>query len=353
MELAFRALQVALLFALLGLVVSIVRHQRVTKRRQDGLLQELQPTLGTRRWFRVNVSRPAAYRRIFKWLPFEGKGLLVDEGDQLRLVAVLPGQPRLERLWPRQPQDVRWVGNASLGAGNLHWLAVGSGDEGLMVCADTGMNALQSREATADILRALRPGEPLAPAALGEFALEKNRTALAVCAVFLVVLCLTLLDMAVSEHELLSPRHLYVITALLGLCGLLSCPLMMARQVPAREALVLSGLLAIALGGGLTRGVLRLDQWLAGGAVATDYRLEGRARLVPVQPGPPAVSLPQVRDYWDQFDPGSVHRLDIVHGPLGLWQLDRRRLNAATRDWYPRSDSPAAAAPPGPSAARR
>ena len=119
----------------------------------------------------------------------------------------------------------------------------------------------------------------------------------------IAVLCLTLLDMALSEHELLSPRHLYLITAALGLSGLLAYPLMVARRVPAREAMVVSGLLAIALCGGLTRGALRLDQWLAGSAVATDYRLEGRARLVPVQPGPPAVSLPQVRDYWDQFDP--------------------------------------------------
>ncbi|MFG6486993.1 hypothetical protein ACG04R_09940 [Roseateles sp. BYS78W] len=353
MELVLRVLQVALLLALLGLLFSVLRHQRRTKRGQDELLRELQPTLGARRWFRVNVSRPAAYRRVLKMLPFEGKGLLIDEGGQLRLLAVLPGSGRLERVWPLRTQELRWVGNASLGAGNLHWLALGHGEAGVMVCADTGMNALQSREATADILRALLPGEALVAAALTDFALEKNRTALVTCALFLAVLCLTLLDMALSEHELLSPRHLYLITAALGLSGLLAYPLMVARRVPAREAMVVSGLLAIALCGGLTRGALRLDQWLAGSAVATDYRLEGRARLVPVQPGPPAVSLPQVRDYWDQFDPGTVHTLDIVHGPLGLWQLDRSRLNAATRDWYRRDDAATPPATTGSSAAGR
>lgn len=353
MEWVFQALQLGLLLVLLVFLLPVFRHQRRTKRGQEALLRELQPVLGTRRWFRVNVSRPAAYRRILKMLPFEGKGLLIDEGDQLRLVAVLRGDKRLERLWPRRPEALRWVGNASLSAGNLHWLALGHGDDGVMVCADTGMNALQSREATADILRALLPDAPLAAGALTEFALEKNRAALSVCALFLVALCLTLLDLALSEHELLSPRHLYPVTVLLGLTGLLAYPLMVARRVPAREAMVLSGLLAIALGGGFTRGVLRLDQWLAGGAVATDYRLEGGARLVPVRPGPPPVSLRQVRAYWDQFDAGSVHTLDIVHGPLGLWQLDRRRLNATTRDWYQRNDGAAAAPAPSPSTASR
>lgn len=259
---------------------------------------------------------------------------------------------RIERTLQRGADAIRWVGNASLSSGNLHWLALGQGDATLMVCADTGMNALLSREATADILRALLPGQPLEASALKEFALEKNRASVVVAVLFVAVLCLALGDMAFSEHELLAPRDLYPYAALLGMVGLLAYPVLKRSRVPAREAMVLSGLLAVALGGGFTRGALRLDQWLAGGAVSTAYKLEGRAHLTPVQPGPPAVTLRQVHEYWDQFDPGTVHQLDIVHGPLGLWQLDRRQLNAVTRDWYQHADTAAPAASAVSAAAR-
>lgn len=346
MSQVFTGLQLALFGALALLMVSLWRHQRRTKRGQDELLKVWAPRLGSHRWFRVNVSRPAAYARILKLQPFEGKGLLIDEGEQVRVVAVLGNGERLERTLPVAADAIRWVGNASLSSGNLHWLALGHVDDAVMVCADTGMNALLSREATSDILRALLPGQPLATGALQEFALEKNRASLAVAVLFVGVLCLTLGDIAFSEHELLEPRSLYFYTALLGMVGLLAYPALHRSRVPAREAMVLSGLLAVALCGGLTRGALRLDQWLAGGAVATAYKLEGRAHLTPLQPGPPVVTLRQVHEYWDQFDPGTVHQLDIVHGPLGLWQLDRRQLNAVTRDWYQRSEG-AASAPAG------
>lgn len=352
MSQVFTGLQLALFGTLALLMVSLWRHQRRTKRGQEELLKHWAPSLGSQRWFRVNVSRPAAYARILKLQPFEGKGLLIDEGEQLRLVAVLGSGERLEQTLPRAADAIRWVGNASLGSGNLHWLALGRGIDAVMVCADTGMNALLSREATADILRALLPGQPLAAGALQEFALEKNRASVAVAVLFVAVLCLTLGDMAFSEHELLAPRSLYPYTALLGLIGLLAYPVLQRSRVPAREAMVLSGLLAVALGGGLTRGALRLDQWLAGGAVATAYKLEGRAHLTPLQPGPPAVTLRQVHEYWDQFDPGTVHQLDIVHGPLGLWQLDRRQLNAVTRDWYRHADTAAPSASAASTAAR-
>lgn len=337
-------LELGLVLSLWVLLVQVYWHQGRTKRAQDELLQARQAELGARRWFRVNVSRPAAFRRVFKVLPFEGTGLLIDEEQQLRLVAVLRGGEHLERVVPKTPENLSWLGNAGPNAVHICWISFGHGDDAVMICADTGLNAHPSREASADLFRALLPGQPLPASALGGFALEKNRAALTVALIFVAVLCLSLLDLGLSEHELLSPPGVYLATGSLGLVGLLVWPVLMRARVPCGESVVLALLLSAALAGGASRLALRLDQWLAGGAVAIEYRLEGGARLVPVTPGPPAVSLPHVREYWDQFDAGTVHTLDIVHGPLGLWQLDRTRLNAATHAWYAQDRSKAASA---------
>lgn len=344
MEQVFLALQFGLMLSLLGLLVQIYWHQGPMKRAQDELLQARQAELGARRWFRVNVSRPAAYRRVLKVLPFEGKGLLIEEEQQLRLVAVLRGGERLERVVPKTPENLSWLGHAGPSSVQLCWISFSHADDAVMICADTGLNPHQSREASADLLRALLPGQPLPAMALEGFALEKNRAAMTVALIFVALLCLSLLDFALSEHELLSPQWVYLATGSPGLVGLLVCPVLMRARVPRGESVVLALLLAAALAGGTSRLALRLDQWLAGGAVAIEYRLEGGARLVPVTPGPPAVSLPHVSEYWGQFDAGTVHTLDIVHGPLGLWQLDRTRLNAATHAWYVQESSNAASA---------
>lgn len=338
MNLVLLNAQVALFCVVLLILGYGVRHERRTKKLQQTLLDELQPDLAQLRWFRINLARQRFFDRRMKLLGYESKGLLIDQGDHLRIVAVQLDGQRVERVAPKVAGAVRWLGNMTLGAGNLHWLAVGEGSNAIMISADTGLNALASREATADMLRTVLPQQPLDPSAQRDFALEKNKATRIAVVALLAILMLTLFDMTVSEHQLLKPRSLYPLGVVIGFAGLLAYPLLTRRKVPAREAMVLSGMLCAVLGGGVSSAALRMDQWLAGGSVPTPYRLVGGARLQPVEPGPPEVSLPQVREYWAQFEPGSIHQLDIVHGPLGLWQLDRSRLNRITREWYERED---------------
>ncbi|HEY1130929.1 MAG TPA: hypothetical protein VGF12_16100 [Roseateles sp.] len=334
--------QLVLFAATLGMLAWVALHQRRTKKHQDALLSELQASLGQQRWFRINLARPAFFDRRLRVLAFEAKGLLIDEGDRLRILAARPDGERLERTVPKQPASIRWQGNAGLRSANLHWLEIGTGAEAVMISADTGMNALASREATADMLRALLPQQPLDAAALADFALDKHPATRLAMATLLVLLLALVGDIAVSEHQALAAAWpLGLLGFGVGLAALLLYPVFIRRKVPGRESLILTVLLGAVLGGVAPRAALRLDQWLSGGPVPTSYRLVQGATLKPVEPGPPDVRLNNVREYWAQFDVGSTHQLDIVHGPLGLWQLDRSRLNGITRDWYLREDRPA------------
>jgi hypothetical protein len=312
--------QVALYCSLLGFVAVMFRRERRMKKRQEALLNELLPSLmPQQRWFRINLARPAFFARWMRVFAFEAKGLLIDQGDQLRVVALRPDGERLEQVTPKA--SIRWRGNTGLSSANLHWLEFGTGADAVMVAADTGMNAVASREATADLMRQLLPRQPFDASALTDFALEKHRGALTAVVVAVALLAGALIDLAVSEHQLLQPRSLQLFGLLGAPLGLLSYPMLARSKAPAREALALSALMVGALGIAIPGAALRLHQWLSGGPVATRYRLAHGSLLQPVEPGPPDVTLSNVREYWAQFEPGTIHELDIIHGPsaCGSW----------------------------------
>ena len=56
-------------------------QNRSMKKRQDALANDLQ---GQRYW-RINLAKPEFYKRWLRFMPFEAKGLLIDEGNQLRI----------------------------------------------------------------------------------------------------------------------------------------------------------------------------------------------------------------------------------------------------------------------------
>jgi hypothetical protein len=106
-------------------------------------------------------------------------------------------------------------------------------------------------------------------------------------------------------------------------------------KVPSRESMVLSMLFVVALELSFLPVVKRVDQLLAtDGAENYEYKLTKGANFEPLLAGPPVLKFPQVKEYWAQYDPGSVHRFVLVHGPLGLWQLDRSALNQQYHAFY-------------------
>lgn len=332
---------VAFQLVLLAFMGWLARRVQLSKQRQNALLDELAPGAGCR-WFRVQVSRPETFSRYLKLLPFEGPGLLIDSGEVVRVVADLWNGQRLDQTMPKQSLQIEWAVGSPI-ATRLQCLRLkGSGSE-LMVGADVGMNAHASRDATADLFRSLQPGRPLPAQAVGDFALDGNRATAIATGVLFALLFFAGVDAMANDHELLSETVFFAMPmfgelAVLPLVGVLLAlplyPILRRQRVPVAESAGLTLLIALAMALAAVPAAKRLDQLLAPEAQPVAYRLVGDTSLQPLQPGPPAGHFPELKSYWAQFERGSEHSFMLVHGPLGLWQLDRSPLHEKTRAFY-------------------
>ncbi|CAM3753879.1 hypothetical protein [Paracidovorax anthurii] len=344
MNLAMQIAMPVLQLALLGCFLVVFYRQRAMKKRQDALVREFK---GRRCW-RINVARPAYFKRRLRFLPFEGKGILIDEGGALRLkgfwnrderpfdVTIDPGQSRIE-----------WLGNRSMRAGNLYWAQLTAPRGTVLFSADTGMNALPSREALADIFHALFPEQAPDEVQTADFALEKNPRSRAVVAAFFALLAFGLLDTFVVSHFELTDaqiarilRHPLTWLATLATGAALVAATyryLLRGDVPARESMALAGLLcAVAVLSALP-AAKRLDQLLASGPTQMhDYRIASPAHLEPVNGGIglPNMRFPRAKEYWAQYPQGSIYPIPFLRGPLGLWQLDHEAFDPPLRDFY-------------------
>ena len=122
------------------------------RRLQDGLIASLDPD-SSDPWFRINLSRPGHFSSRLKLVGFEARGVLVSSAERIRILAELPSGERIDRSLPKSDLDLRWIGNPTLASANLHWISVGPPEEPLYITADTGLYALPSRQATADLCR--------------------------------------------------------------------------------------------------------------------------------------------------------------------------------------------------------
>jgi hypothetical protein len=326
--------QVVVALLLLVLMVLSIARLRRAKKSQDRLLAGLDPATA-RHWFRVAVSRPAQLKSIWKLWGFEARGILVNGDDEVRVLAELPSGERIDRTWRRDELALKWIGNRGVGSANLHWLSIGGGERALMVSADTVMNAMQSREATADMCRMIDPRLVLPESARREFALEREPATLVPVVLFFALVAYALLDgVMLSKMQMLDPGW-----AAWGLPAVLFLAVpfwawQAAREVPAREAIGVSMLLAVALVAAYFPAAKRVDQVLSDGPQVRAYRLDGNGHLSPVRPGPPAIDYSRHARYWDQFPAGSVHQFTLVRGPLGMWQVDRSGIEAKMRAFY-------------------
>ena len=322
-----------------GVVVAVLlltlRHARRARRAQDRLIDQLPPA-ASGRWFRVMLCRPAFFARWLRLQAFETRGLLVNADDHVRLLAEWPSGERLDRSLRKDALALQWVGNASLPSANLHWIRIGSGAQALLLTADTGLNAMPSREATADLWRQIAPPGALPVAAAHDFALEKHpATMTAMVALFALLLFAGVDGVVLNPFELLEGGlALWGVAAAAGL-ALPVCVGLLRLRVPGRESLGLAMLLGLAAALAWVPAIKRLDQWLAPeGVQSFAYRLGEDARFTPVEAGPPEIDFSNHRGYWAQYAQGSEHRFDLVHGPLGLWQLDHTPLRDAIRAYY-------------------
>lgn len=329
---------------LLGFAVYAGWRNRALKRQQDALAEKQQ---GKRFW-RVNLARTAYGQKFLKFLPFESKGLLVLEENQVRILGAwtTKGAP-FDWVLPVNDCGLEWLGNTALRSGNLYWARIVTPEGPINFCADTGMYALPSREALSDIFRSAFPAYPLGASATRDFSLEKNTRSLAVVALFFVLLAFALLDTYVfSSFELVDAQissllskwsvRLGGVVALLTLLTL-SYRFLSAGQVPARESLALSLMLSLVGVGACLPVLKRVDQLLAT-APSKDhaYAVQYLGYLEPVDStqGLPNMRFKRANEYWSLFPAGSEYKIPFLRGPMGLWQLDHSKFDPPIYKFY-------------------
>ncbi|MDA8521617.1 hypothetical protein [Acidovorax sp. NCPPB 4044] len=339
-----------LLFALAQLVLLAVMlplffRYRSMKRRQDSLVQSLK---GQRFW-RINVARPRFFERWLRLLAFEGKGVLIAEGDHsVRIKGFWNKDGRaFDVLIDLRQSRAQWLGNRTLRSGNLHWGQLTTPRGEILFTADTGMNALLSREALADIFRAVFTELELTEEQTQDFALEKNPRSRVVMVLFFALLFFALIDtFVVSRFELTDAQIFRILRHPLTWAGtlvsgvlvwLLTYRQLLGGGVPARESQALTGLLVTVLLLSALPVAKRIDQVLADAPAKNyDYRITGVARLEPADPrlGLPPMTFPRAKEFWSQYPTDSTYPIPYLRGPMGLWQLDHEAFDAPIRAFY-------------------
>lgn len=185
--------EVVLAFLLLGLVLWISVSRRRSKQVQDQVVENISGR--ATQWFRVYVARPAHWKSFWKFIGYEGRGVLYLEDGHYKLVARTHTGKSMEAVFDPASMQIDWRGNPGLASGNLHWFSMMSGDQQWMICADVGVNAVMSRQETADMLRKIDPHFELPDLARQEFHIEKNKAAIALVAVFFLFLLYGLVDL--------------------------------------------------------------------------------------------------------------------------------------------------------------
>lgn len=317
---------------LLAVMLYLFWRNRAMKKSQDMLAQELKG----RHYWRINLARPAFYRSWLRFLPFEAKGVLIDDGERLCIKGFwVKGQRAFESTFDKKSATVQWLGNRHLRAGNLHWAQLTTPRGELLFCADTGMYALPSREALSDIFRSVFPDYVLDAQQTADFALEKNPASVRVIALFFALLLFSLIDtFVITRFELVDAQIARIVAhplTWLGVVGgggawmVLVYRHLLGCGVPARESIVLGMFVTSALIGAALPLAKRADQWLASTPTqGYAYQITTPAHLEPVDPalGLPRMRFPRAREFWAQYPEGSEYQIPFLRGPLGLWQLD-------------------------------
>jgi hypothetical protein len=331
---------ILLYLAVFALIGYIYIKERQSKKAQDKLIDALDKNACIN-WFRIRISRPAFFRRTMKMVGSEGRAVLINMADQVRIVAELGKGEMLDRLYSKSDLNLQWLGNPGLYSANMHWISLGRDDDALIVSADTGINAMTSRESTADICRMIAPEFQLPVEAKQDFALEKNKSSLTLIVLFFLVVAYAILDgLYFSQHELINLDRAMLFMPSILIFAFPAYLLLVRGKVPSRESIVLTMLFVFALGFSFIPFIKRMDQSLAADGLQTyDYKLISDTRLESVKEGPPDLNFQGAKEYWAQYEKDSIHQFQFVHGPFGLWQLEQKMLNEKYDAFYEKLDS--------------
>lgn len=345
----FMWLQFALLMVMMLMLLRLAWQNRRLKKQQDLLVDDLR---GQRYW-RINLAQEAYYKKWLRILPFEAKGVLIDDGDAFVIKGYwLSKKAAFVSRFKKSDCRPQWLGNRSLRSSNLYWARLHTARGTLLFTADTGVVVLSSREALADIFRSAFPDYPLDQEQTREFALEKNPRSLSLLIGLLGLVVAGLLNQFFVSHwlELTDDQLGRILRYPLTMPVALLCALAVASalyvyltrgRVPARESMVLSMFMSVALLATVIPAAKRIDQLLAPPQAQNyAYKVKEFGVLVPVDSklGLPQLRFPRTRDYWAQFPKDSIYQVPFVHGPLGLWQLDHSQFDVPLRQFYEKQE---------------
>ncbi len=333
----YLCLEAGLWIALFIMIFLVLRKMNRAKKSQDEIIKNIRNS-ASNDWFRVNIARPSYFYKKLKLIGFESRGILINYPDSIRIIGQFPSGKWLDKRYPKNNLDLQWVGNKGLSSSNMHWISIDYIKDNVgkkfMLSADTGINALQSREATADICRRIHENFSLPEVAKSEFAIEKNPVSIVVVALFFILITFAIVDGVFINKNQLLEYGIFGKLQILNLLFAIPAYLALSRaKIPSRESLALSLLFATGCICAYLPAIQRIDQ-IGSTPQSIAYRLEGNAVLKPVIPGSPKLIFSNTFEYWNQFQEGSIHHFSMTHGSLGLWQLDRTHLNQEMRQFY-------------------
>jgi hypothetical protein len=309
-------------------------------RAQNRLVKLAEQTFPQHSWFRINVSRPGHFKRWWKSVYYETRGIIVVAEDHIRVLAEFPSGEAIDRSLPRDEVKFEWVAATPGQNGNCAWLRLTHAGEVLYISRNIsfGWNTSMARDsslATADLCRLLAPDVTQTPSASIGYALEKNPASLGVAIAFFVLLAYGLLDgFFINSYRLVNVDRIYYL-GLFVLPVAIPCYYWLTRRdVPGPESSILAMLLAGVLAGASYPSVKRVDQLFADPPRTYDYRLLADQTLEPINPELPGLDYAFRKKYWQQFDTGSIHKFPLIHGPLGLWQVDLTDMQESMRKFY-------------------
>ncbi|MCY0966504.1 hypothetical protein [Parathalassolituus penaei] len=327
--------QSALLLTALAFVSWLFLRTRRLGRLQDDLVEDA--IRDGCIWHRVYLMRGEGKKRWLRMLPYDFRGLLLESDQGIRLVGLKPDGEKLDQGWRREQVDISWQGNHMFAGGSLFWLRLEAGQQEWLVSSDIGMQANDSRRATADLWRKLVPGKVLPDEASEDFDLFSRPASVAALVLILVAAAYALVDgLLLNPLEALDWGYAMWGLPVLGLLVSLGGWFVLQKnRIPLRESMVLGMIGSICVSLAWLPAAKRLDEALASGpAQHYDYRLEENGRLVPVDENMPVIRFGNRKEYWQQFEIGSVHAFRFVHGPLGIWQLDHTERLEDIRAFY-------------------
>jgi hypothetical protein len=168
------------------------------------------------------------------------------------------------------------------------------------------------------------------------FALEENPSTLLALVLFFGFVSYALIDGTFLMQETYAERPFYEFFAMMGILLTVIVGVWLLRaEIPRAESLTLAALVGAGFAVALYPGSLRINAISdPSGLQKYAYVLESNHTFRAVDAGHPTLHFERDREYWAQFELGSIHHFELRKGGLGFYQLNMAPIYAATKEFY-------------------